>query len=151
MPEPLFEGLHSAGQFTDAYRTVAYQPRNQHDRQTRSETEDDRHQPVPGARQREGDIDHGQEIDQAVRTKSDSEEDTEDEGPQPTLFAIRVFEPFADPVIVLVMMVSAEEQHDAADDHESRQNRFTPMTQQMLDTVRLRPHEEGDTQQHVRG
>ena len=86
-----------------------------------------------------------------MRTKSDCEEDTEDEGPQPTLFAIRVFEPFADPVIVFVVMVSAKEQHDAADDHESRQNRFSPMTQQMLDTVRLRPHEEGDTQQHVRG
>ncbi len=81
MPEPFFEGAHLLRQVTDAHGAVAHQPGDQHDRQTRTQTEDDRHQPVPRARQRQRDIDHRQEIHQTVRTECDREEDTEDEGP----------------------------------------------------------------------
>jgi len=79
VPEPFFEGCHLARQVTNAHRAVTYQPRNQHDRYTGAETEDDRHQPVPRAGQRERNINHRQEIDQTVRTESDGEEDTENE------------------------------------------------------------------------
>ncbi len=109
MPKPFLETLHLLRQFADAYCAVTYQPCNQHDRQTRSQTEHDRHDPVPRTRQRQRDIDHRQEINQSVGTEGDGEEDTEDEGPEPTLFAIRLFEPLADAVVVLVMMVPAEE------------------------------------------
>ena len=40
--------------------------------------------------------------------ESDGKEDTEDEGPQPTLLAVRLFEPFADAMVMLVVMMTAE-------------------------------------------
>ena len=79
--EPFLEGLQVTGQFADTNRTIAYQPRNQHNRQTCAETENHRHQPVPAARKRQRDINHRQEIDESVRTESDGKENTEDEGP----------------------------------------------------------------------
>ena len=79
MAEPFLKSLHLARQLTDAHCAITYQPCNQHDRQACSQTEDYRHEPVPGARQRQCDIYHRQEIDESVRTESNSEEDTEDE------------------------------------------------------------------------
>ncbi len=128
MPEPFLEGLQPVGEIADADSAVADQPRNEHNRQTRAETEDDGHQPVPTARQRQRDVDHRQEIDEPVRTKSNRKENTEDERPQPTLLAVGLFEPFADAVVVLVVMMSAEKQHNAANEHKRRQNRLAPMT-----------------------
>ena len=81
MPEPFLESLHFASQLTDTYSAIAYQPRNEHNRQTRTQTEDYRHQPIPRTRQRKRDINHRQEINQPVRTKGDGEEDTQDKGP----------------------------------------------------------------------
>ena len=81
MPEPLLKTLHLLRQFADAYCTITYQPCNQHDRQACSQTEDYWHEPVPGARQRQCDIYHRQEIDESVRTESNSEEDTKNELP----------------------------------------------------------------------
>ena len=120
MPEPFLESLHFAGQLSDTNGAITYQPSDEHDRQTCSQTEDNRHEPVPSARKGKRDIYHRQEIDQSVRAESDCEEDTEDERPKPTLLAIRLFEPFADAVIVLVVMMSAEKQNNAANQHESR-------------------------------
>ena len=71
-----------------------------------------------------------------MRTESDGEKDTQDEWPQPTLFTIRLFEPFADSVVVLMVMMSAEEQHDAAYQHESCQNGFAPVRKKMLNAIR---------------
>jgi len=126
MPEPFFERVHLLRQVTDTYRAVTNQPCNQHDRQTGTETEDDRHQPVPRARQGQCDIDHRQEIDQSMRTESDREEDTQDERPQPTGIGIGVLEELTYAVIMLVVMMSAEQQHDTAYQHERRQDRFAP-------------------------
>ena len=81
MAEPFLEITHFLRQVSYADRAVADEPCNQHDRQTGSETEDHRHQPVPRARKRQRDINHRQEIDQPVRAESDREEDTEDERP----------------------------------------------------------------------
>ena len=128
MPKPFLETLHLLRQFADAYCAVANQPSDEHDWQTRTQTEHDRHNPVPRARQRQRDINHRQEINQSVGTEGDGEEDTEDEGPEPTLLAVRLFEPFADAVVMLVVMVPAEEQHDAADQHKAREYRFAVMT-----------------------
>ncbi len=151
MTEPFLESLHLTGQFTDAYCTITYQPCNKHDRQTCSETEDYRHEPVPCVRQRQRDIYHRQEIDESVRAESDREEDTEDERPEPTLFAVRFFEPFADAVVVLVVMMTAEKQHDTADEHKARQNRFAVVPEYVLDTFCLRAHQKRDTQQNIGG
>ena len=120
MAEPFLERTHLAGQVSDADSTVTNQPRNEHDRQTRSKAEYHRHEPAPRGRKSQRDIDHRQEIDETMGAESDGKEDTEDEGPQPTLFAIRLFEPFADAVVVLVVMVTAEEQNYSADKHEAR-------------------------------
>ena len=79
MTEPFFERLHIAGEFADADGAVAYKPSNEHDRQSCAKTENDRHKPTPGGRQRECNINHRQEINETVRTESDSEKDTEDE------------------------------------------------------------------------
>ena len=128
MPEPFLEGLQPVGKIADTDSAVADQPRNKHDRQTRAEAEDDGHQPVPTARQRQRDIDHRQEIDEPVRAECNRKENTEDERPQPTLLAVGLFEPFADAVVVLVVMMPAEEQHNAANEHKRRQNRLAPMT-----------------------
>ena len=70
MPKPFLETLHFLRQFADAHRAITYQPCNQHDWQTRTQTEHDRHNPVPTARQRQRDINHRQEINQAVRTEA---------------------------------------------------------------------------------
>ena len=140
MPEPLLEMGHFLGQIADADRAVTYEPSNEHDRQTCSETENNRHKPIPCARERQGDINHGQEIDQAMRTEGDGEENTEDERPQPAGVGVRVLEKFADSVVVGVVVMSAEEQYNTADEHESRQDRFAPMTQHMLNIIGLRTH-----------
>ena len=58
MPKPFLETLHFLRQFADTYGAVAYQPRDEHDRQTGAQTEDNRHHPVPCARQRQRDINH---------------------------------------------------------------------------------------------
>lgn len=108
MAEPFLETLHLLRQFADAHGAVANQPCDQHDWQTSTETEHNRHDPVPTARQRQRDINHRQEINQAVRTEGNREEDTEDEGPEPTLLAIRLFEPFADAMIMFVVVMSAK-------------------------------------------
>ena len=79
MPEPFLERSHFLCQIADADSTVTHQPSDQHDRQACAQTEDDRHQPVPTARQGQRDIDHRQEIDESVRAEGDGEEDTEDE------------------------------------------------------------------------
>lgn len=151
MTEPFLEDLHPAGQLAQTHRAIAYQPRNQHDRQTRSKAEHHRHQPVPGVGQRQSDVDHRQEIDQTVGTEGNGKEDTEDERPEPTLLAIRIFEPTADTVIMLVVMMTAEEQHHAADEHEARQDRLAPVAQHMLDTLGLCAHQEGNTEQYIGG
>ena len=109
MTEPFLEDLHPAGQLAQTHRAIAYQPRNQHDRKTRSKAKHHRHQPVPRARQSKRDVDHRQEIDQTVGAEGDGKEDTEDERPEPTLLAIRIFEPTANTVIMLVVMMTAEE------------------------------------------
>ena len=77
--EPFLKTLHLLRQFADAYCAVTYQPSDEHDRQTGTETEHNWQNPVPRARQRQRDINHRQEINQAVRTEGDGEEDTEDE------------------------------------------------------------------------
>ena len=140
MPEPLLEMGHFLGQIADADCAVTYEPSDEHDRQTCSETEDYRHKPVPRARQRQGNIYHRQEIDQAMRTEGDGEENTEDERPKPTGVGVRILEKLANTVVVGVVVMSAEEQHNTADEHETRQDRFAPMTQHMLNTVGLRTH-----------
>ena len=119
MPEPFFKSLHLARQFTDADSAVADHPGDQPNRQTCTQTEDNRHQPVPTARKGQRDINHRQEIDQSMRAESDRKEYTQDEGPYPALFAVRLFEPFADAVLVLVVMMTAEKQHYAADQHKA--------------------------------
>ena len=81
MSEPFLEMGHFLGQIADADCAVADQPRDEHDWQTCSETENHRHEPIPCVRQRQRDIYHAQEIDQTMRTESDSEEDTKDERP----------------------------------------------------------------------
>ena len=85
-----------------------------------------------------------------MRTESDRKEYTQDKRPEPALFAVCVFEPFADTMIMLMVVVSAEEQHYAADEHEPCQYRFAPMRQQMLNTVGLRPRKKRNTQQNIR-
>ena len=150
VPEPLLESLHVTGQPADTHRAVADEPRNQHDRQTGTQTEHHRHEPVPGTGQREGDIYHRQKIDQPVGAEGDGEEDTENERPEPALFAVRIFEPFADAVVVLVVVMTAEEQHHAADEHEARQNRFAPVGEHVPDTLRLCAREERNTEQNIR-
>ena len=150
MPEPLLEMGHFLGQIANADCAVADEPSNEHDRQTCSETEDHRHEPIPRARQRQGDIYHGQEIDQTMRTEGDGEENTEYEGPQPAGVGVRILEKLANTVVVGVVVMSAEEQHDSADEHETRQDRFAPMTQHMLNTIGLRAHEKRNTEQNVR-
>jgi len=147
--EPLLDGMQAVGQVGYADGTVADQPRDEHDRQTRTQAEDDRHQPVPTVRECQRDINHRQEIDQTVRTKSDCKENTQYERPYPALLAVRLFEPFADAVVVLVVMVAADEQYDAADEHEAREYRLAPMTKHMLDALCLCAHEERDTQQDI--
>ena len=53
-------------------------------------------------------------------------------------------------MVVLMVMMPAEEKHYTADEHEAREYRFTPMTEQMLDTFRLCAHEERNTEQDIR-
>ena len=81
MTEPFLKGLQAAGQSADAHGAVTYQPRNQHDRKTRTQTEDHGHQPVPRTGQRQRDIYHRQKIDQTVRAKGNREENTQDKRP----------------------------------------------------------------------
>ena len=149
VPEPFFEGCHLARQVTNAHRAVTYQPRNQHNRYTGTQAEHHRHQPVPTARKGQRNIDHRQEIHQTVRTESDREEYTENERPEPTLLAVRLFQPLADSVIMLVVMMTAEKQHNAAYEHEPCQYRLSVVTQHMLNPFRLCAHKERNTQQHV--
>ena len=146
MPKPFLERSHFLCQIADADSTVAHQPSDQHDRQACAQAEDDRHDPVPRVWQGKRDINHRQKIHQSMRAKRNRKENTEDERPEPTLLAIRLFEPFADAMIMLVVMVTAKEQHDTANQHKARQDRFAPMTQHMLDTFRLCAHEERDAQ-----
>ena len=108
MAEPFFERIHLTRQLGDAHRAVTNEPCNQHDWQTCSQTEYDRHQPVQTARQRQRDINHRQEIDQTVRAERNREENTQDKRPKPTLFAIGVLKELADSVVVLMVMMSAE-------------------------------------------
>ena len=128
MPKPFLEGRHLAGEISDTDCTVTNQPRDEHDRYAGTQTEHDRHDPVPSPGQRERDIDHRQEIHEPMRTKCDREENTEDKRPKPTLLTIRLFEPFTDAVIVLMVMMSAEQQHDTADEHKTCQNGFAVMS-----------------------
>lgn len=146
MAEPFLESLHFSCQFGDADSAITDKPSDKHDGQSRSESEDNGHEPVPCVRQRERDINHRQEINESMRAESDSEEDAENEGPEPTLLAIRFFEPFADTVIVLVVMMSAKKEHDTADEHEAGENGFAPMAQQVLNAFGLCAHEERDAE-----
>ena len=150
MPEPFLESLQAVGEVADTDSTITDQPRDEHDRQSRSETEDDRHQPVPRARKGERDINHRKEIDQAMRTESDGEEDAEYERPEPALLAVGLFEPSAYTMVMLMVMMPTKEQHDAADEHKPCEDRFAPMTENMLDALRLRTHQERDTEQDIR-
>jgi len=50
---------------------------------------------------------------------------------------------------MLVVMVSAEQQHDTADEHERRQNGFAPVAQHVLNAVGLCASQERNTEQHV--
>lgn len=149
MAEPFFKGTHFLRQIADTYCAVTYQPSYQHDRQTRAETENNRHEPVPCARQRQGDINHGEEVYQTMRAESDSEEYTEDERPKPAGIGVCILQKLTNSMVVLVVVMSAEKQHNTANQHESRQNRFSPMGQDMLDARCLRAHEEGNTEQNV--
>lgn len=52
-------------------------------------------------------------------------------------------------MVVLVVMMSAEEQYHAADQHKTRQNGFAPMAQHMLYTIRLSAHHKRNTEQYI--
>ena len=150
MSEPFLESVNFLRQVADADRAVTNQPCYKHDRQTSAETEDERHDPVPCARECQRDINHRQEINQSVRTESDGEEDTEDERPQPTGVRIGVLQELAYSVIVLMVMMSAEKQHNTAYKHECGQDRFAPVRQNMLYACCLCAHEERYAEQHIR-
>ena len=151
MPEPFLESVHLLREVGDAHCAVTYQPCNQHDRKTRAETEDERHEPVPSIGQGKRDINHRQEIDKSVRAESDSEENTQDERPEPTGVGVCVLQELTDAVVVLMVMMSAEEQYDTADEHKARKDGFAPMREYMLNTGRLCAHEERDTEEYVCG
>ena len=151
MAEPFLEGVHLLRKVGDAHGAIAYQPRDQHNRQTCTETKDERHEPVPCIGQGKRDINHRQEIDQTMRAESDGEEYTEDEGPKPTGVGVGVLEELADSMVVLVVMMSAEEQYDTADEHKARKDGFAPMREYMLNTGSLCAHEERNAEQYVGG
>ena len=52
-------------------------------------------------------------------------------------------------MVMLVMMVTAEQQHNAANDHEHAKDRLTVVLQYMLNTLRLRTHDERNRQQDI--
>ena len=149
MPEPFLKSIHFLRQVSYAHCAVTYEPGYQHDRKTCAETENHRHKPVPTARKRQRDIYHRQEINQTVGTECNRKEDTENKRPKPAGVGIRILQELAYSVVMLMVMVTAEKQHDTADKHECRQNWFAPMRQHMLDALSLRPHEKRNAEQHV--
>ena len=74
--EPLLDGMQAVGQVGYADGTVADQPRDEHDRQTRTQAEDDGQHPVPWRGQGDSNVDHRDEVHQTMRAEGDSEEDT---------------------------------------------------------------------------
>ena len=52
---------------------------------------------------------------------------------------------------MLMVVMTAEEQHDTADDHEAREYRFSVMPEYVLDAICLGSHKEGDAQQNIGG
>ena len=148
--EPLLEGMQAVGQIADAHGAIADEPCNKHDRQTRAQTEHNRQHPIPRCRQRDSDINHRDEIHQAVRAESNSEEYTQHKRPQPAALAADALQPLAHAVIMLVVMMPAEQQHYTAHNHEHPEDRFAVVLEYMLDAFGLRTHDKRHRQQHVR-
>ena len=73
--------MQLVGKIAYAHGAMAYQPRNKHDGQTRTQTEDDRQYPAPRSGKGNSDVDHCDKIYQAMRAESDGEKDTQHERP----------------------------------------------------------------------
>jgi len=146
---PFFDGLETRCECIGRDRTIGDEPCDEHNGQARAQSEDNGQEPVPRGRQGNGDIYHREEIDEPVGAKSDSKKDTEHERPQPTATAVGIGKPARESMVVLVVMMPREEQQHAADEHESRQQGFAPMLQKMLNTGRLRTHEERHSHKDV--
>ncbi len=143
--KPFFKHFQTMCQAANTDCAITYQPCNQHDRQSGTQSEHNQHQPRYTHRHSHGEVYHRDEINQSVRTKSHRKEYTQQERPQPTRPAIGVLQPFAYPMVMLVV-VSADEQHNTAQEHKHRQYRFTVFLYNILNTIGLCTKQERNAQ-----
>lgn len=148
---PFLYLLHLGIDAGHRHSAIGYDPSDDHDGQSGTQTKDHRQEPIPSEWQREGNIHHGEEVHQSVGTKSNGEKYTEHKAPQSAVLSVEMPEPFAHSVVVLMMMLTRKEEQHAADNHEGGQQGFAPMLKQMLDALRARAHYKRNSQQGVGG
>ncbi len=143
--EPFLEHAQLMRQAADTHCTVTDRPRYQHNRKPRTQSENHQHQPRHTHRHGYRQINHRNEIDQPVRAERHGKEHSQQERPQPTRFAVGVLQPFAQSV-VMRMVVSAQEQYHAAQQHKHRQYGFAVLLYYPPDTVGLCAQKKRNTQ-----
>lgn len=149
--EPVFELAEFLGQGLAVHRRIGNDPRQYHDGQARGQAEEHRQHIASdrGEVGRNGQVNHREEIHQPVGAEGDGEEDAEHEGPEPAGLVVHILKHVPEAVVMVVMVMTGKEQQHTADKHEHAQQRFAPFVEEVMNALGLRPHDEGEAQQHV--
>lgn len=156
--KPYFNLTDTVVQLSDTHHRIRQNPGNNDDGQPRSQAEQHGHEPAPCDRLRHGERnEHSEKHHAAIRAESQREDDTQHECPQPIgdttggscQMLYFVCKPVIMFVVVMLLMMSANEHEKSADNKERSQDRFAVGFEEMLHPFDLCAQKEDETQNGV--